>query len=115
MFLADALGNFILGWIKNGQMQAWLRLLMSLSGTAFVSFFGVLGITIVSLYPTLGPVGALIIGLGSASLAMALSVLFLWRNSKLTKMIPIAVAGDIEAAYQETLEKQGFVLSGEKK
>lgn len=115
MFLADAIGNFILGWIKNGQMQAWLRLLMSLSGTAFVSFFGVLGLTIVSLYPTLGPVGALIIGLGSASLAMAISVLFLWRNSKLTKMIPIAVAGDIEKAYQETLEKQGIVISGEKR
>jgi hypothetical protein len=115
MFLADVIGNFILGWIKNGQMQAWIRLLMSLSGTAFVSFFGVFGLTIVSLYPTLGPVGALIIGLGAASLAMALSVLFLWRNSKLTKMIPIAVAGDIEAAYQETLEKQGFVISREKK
>jgi hypothetical protein len=115
MFLADALAKFVLGWIKNGQMQAWIRLLVSLAGTSFVAFFGVFGLTVITLTPTLGPVGALIIGLGSASLAMALSVLFLWRNSKLTKMIPIAVAGDIEAAYQETLEKQGFVISGEKK
>ena len=114
MFLADALSNFILGWIKNGQMQAWIRLLMSIFGTAFVAFFGVLGVTIVTLYPTIGT-GALVIGIGAASLAMAISVLFLWRSSKLTKGIPIAVTGDIEKEYQRILKEQGMVISGDKK
>ena len=108
----DALGNFILGWIKNGQLQTWVRLFVSIFGTAFVTFFGIFGLSVPLLYVDFGPVGALVIGLATGCLAMSTAVLFLWRQSPLTKKIPIVVPGKIEAELEKVLIEQNMVMSG---
>lgn len=109
----EAIGSFILGLIKAGKVQAWTRLFVSVFGTAFVSFFGVMGATIPCLYSQLGPAGSLTLGFAAGCLAMATSVLFLWRRSELTKKLPIVVPGGIEEALRKVLEKESMVITGE--
>ena len=110
-----AIGSFILGAIRNGQVQAWTRLIVAILGTSFVSFFGVFGLTVPLIYKDFGAAGSLVIGLAAGCLAMATSVLFLWRKSKLTKGLPMVVPGNVEEALNKILVEETMVMSGEDK
>jgi ABC-type multidrug transport system permease subunit len=96
----DTLGTVIVGVYRTGKMQAWAKLAASCIATAFVSFWGTLGITLMSGKPMAYAIGA-------ASLSMALSFLALWVRSPLTKGIPILYPGKIAAARIEQLTADG--------
>lgn len=110
-----ALSHFVLGWIKEGHVQAWIRLGVSLLGTGLVTFVGMFGITGLLTFKDFGAAGSFMIALYTACIVTSTTLLFLWRRTKLTKGIPIAVPGEIEHALNEQLLKQGMVLSGEDK
>lgn len=97
----DALGSVILGIFRHKATQAWIRLLVSVLVTSFVTFTGVLGATILASYATFGALGALIVGLGTASLSTASAVFYLWMRSPLTKKIPIALPQQVLKAADE--------------
>ncbi len=111
-----ALASFVLGLIKHGAVQAWLRLVASLVATAFVTFFGTLGLTLTAQVTAGMPAStAFILALGYSSLMMALMILGLWLKSPLTKNIPILWPAAIEAARVKELTDQGTVYSANDK
>src|SRR5437016_3724253 len=101
----DGLARLVLGFVHQGIMQAWMRLAASIAATAFVSFFGTLGTSIVAAHEPIG------IAFGHASLVMALMVLALWLKNPLTRKIPILYPGKIEAARLEQLVADGTVYN----
>lgn len=104
----DAIGQFALGLIKSGHVQGWYRLIASVLATAFVTFWGILGIALVQ-----GSGWA--VSFGTASLAMSLAVLGIWLRSPLTKGIPILYPSKIEAARIEQLTADGSVFNPNEK
>ena len=85
-----------------GEADAWLRFGASLFGTAFVSFTGVWGMSIWTLYPKLGVLAALVLGFADGLIAMAATTFILWSRSPLTKGIPLMVPSQLaEKALQE--------------
>ncbi len=108
----DALAKFGLGLIHEGHVQAWCRLAASLIATAFVTFFGTLGVsTITNIQVGTPPLAAIILAGAHASLLMALMVLGIWLKSPLTKGIPILYPGKIEASRLEQLASDGSVYN----
>jgi hypothetical protein len=108
----DALATFGLGLIHEGHLQGWFRLAASIAATAFVSFFGTLGISAMTqVQQGATPHEALFLAAAHASLVMALMVLGIWLKSPLTKGIPILYPGKIEAARIEQLTGEGTVFN----
>jgi len=101
----DGLAKLIVGFVHEGHLQAWSRLAASILATAFVSFFGTLGTSIVAGREPM------VIAIGHASLFMALMVLALWLKNPLTRGIPILYPGKIEAARMEQLVADGTVYN----
>lgn len=106
----NPLGSIVVGLLANRQLQRWLRLLASLAGTALVTFLGIFGLTVLSAYPTVGAAGALVLGLGTASISTSVTVLWLWRRHPLTKGIPIAVPARVEDELNKALG-EGMTLT----
>lgn len=112
----DALGNLIIGWVKANRVRDWMRLVLAIFGSAFVTLTGVWGATIWTLYAQGYTVAwSLTLGFASGLLSVSAVTLFLWRTSELTKGIPIAVPGPAEENLQKILEKENIVTSGERK
>jgi hypothetical protein len=112
----NALGNFILGWIQSGKTQEWIRLIFSLLASCFVTFWGVWGLTITSLYPTLGAMGAFVLGFAAACIAMSVAFIFNWLKNPLTKKIPLFFPAQIEMKLTEQLQREGMTsINTEKK
>ena len=85
------------------QRDEWFRLSLSLFGTAFVTFFGMLGIVGGSTLAAGQPFAvAFFGGFFAACLAMAAAVLALWKRSALTRGIPILAPMKVE---KEVLEE----------
>src|SRR6266571_7986398 len=101
----DGLAKLIIGLVHEGVVAAYMRLAASIAATAFVSFFGTLGTSIVAGHEPLA------IAIGHASLVMALMVLALWLKNPLTRKIPILYPGKIEAARLEQLVADGTVYN----
>ena len=99
----DGLAKLIVGFVHEGHLQAWSRLAASIAATAFVSFFGTLGTSIVAGHEPLA------IAIGHGSLVMALMVLAIWLRNPLTRGIPILYPGAIEAARLKQLTADGTV------
>ena len=83
--------------------EQWMKLGMSIFGTAFVSFFGVFGIVGGSMLASGQHFAvALTGGFFAAALATAAAVLALWKRSTLTRGIPILAPMKVE---EEVLKK----------
>jgi hypothetical protein len=107
-----ALAEFGLGLIREGHVQGWCRLAASILASAFVSFFGTLGLSALAELQAGKPASvAIILALAHASIVMALMVLALWLKSPLTKGIPILYPGKIEAARLEQMAESGTVFN----
>src|SRR6266705_5577395 len=104
----EGIATLLIGVYRTGKLQAWARLLASCSATAFITFFATFGLTVSALAKG-PPVVALVMGLATASLAMALSVLGLWLRSPLTRNIPLLYPAKIEAARLQELVDDGTV------
>lgn len=112
----NAIGNFAIGLIRTGKIQGWIKLAASCAATAFVTFFGIFGLSLTAALQSGTLAGqAIALSLGYASVAMAISVLSLWLRSPLTKGIPILYPGRIDAARLDTLEKEGTVFDPNEK
>ena len=111
----DTLVNLYLGFLHEGHAQAWCRLIASIMATAFITFFGTIGLSVMSQMQigTL-PAAAIVLAVAHASLLMALMVLGIWLKSPLTKNIPIMYPGKIEAARLEQLADDGSVFNPNK-
>jgi len=93
---------------KMRQRQAWFRLGMSIFATAFVSFTGTWGFTIVALNEQgVDPLMALLLGFAWGLIVMSASVVGLWLRSPLTKGMTIMVPRKI--MEQERDQDQTFV------
>lgn len=104
----DLLSKLILGIYHEGHIQAWIRLIFACSISAFVSFFGIFGTTLLG-------TSSLIISLGTASVSMSVCVLLLWLKSPLTKGIPVLYPGTVDVKRVEQLEANGIVYVENKK
>jgi len=107
-----AIGNLITGFYgvhrRMRQRQAWFRLGMSIFATAFVSFTGTWGFTIVTLSEQdADPQTALVLGFAWGLIVMSASVVGLWLRSPLTKGMTIMVPRKI--MEQEQDQDQTFV------
>ena len=108
----SALAKFGLGLIHEGHVQGWMRLLASILATAFVTFFGTLGLSTIAQVQTGVPANvALVLALAHASVTMALMVLGIWLRSPLTQGTPILYPGAIEAKRLEQLADDGTVFN----
>lgn len=108
----DTIGTFFVGLIKEGHLQAWYKLAVSCLATIFVTFFGTFGLTGLALINSQNNYTLiLVISLLTACLHTALAVLVLWMKSPLTKGIPIAYFGKIEAKRLEVLSSEGSVFN----
>lgn len=108
----DTLAKFGLGLISEGHAQAWFRLIASILATAFVTFFGTLGLSVVgSVQSGMPAVPAMMLAIAHSSLLMALMVLGIWLKSPLTKGIPVLYPGKIEAKRLEQLADSGTVYN----
>ena len=99
---------------KHKQRKRWFQTILSIVGTAFVSFWGTLGTVGETLLANdVEPVLALITAFFVACLSMAAMVLYLWKRSPMTKEIPIAAPMAVE---EKVLEGgQTFTTSAKEK
>lgn len=87
---------------KMRQRQAWFRLGMSIFVTAFISFTGTWGLTIVALNERgVGDLTALLLGFAWGLIVMSASVVGLWLRSPLTKGMTIMVPRKIMEQEQD--------------
>ena len=87
---------------KMRQRQAWFRLGMSIFVTAFVSFFGTWGLTIVALQEKGTDIWvSLVLGFAWGLIVMSASVVGLWLRSPLTKGMAIVVPRKIMEQEQD--------------
>lgn len=108
----NALASFAVGLIHEGHIQAWMRLLASILATAFVTFFGSFGLSLIAQVQSgVQYSAAFVLALAHASALMALMVLGIWLKSPLTKGIPILYPGKIEAARLQELADSGTVYN----
>ena len=100
----DAIGNFILGKIKEGIWAAWLRFLFELSFSAVTSFLFTCGSVAMA-----SDSWTLAIGSGMVMASLALTILFRRESSKLTKgllaILPAAEAAKELATDFQTIQK----------
>ena len=95
---------------KMKQRQAWFRLGMSIFTTAFISFTGTWGFTIVTLHEQgADDITALLLGFAWGLIIMSVSVVGLWLRSPLTKGMTLVVPRKIMEQEQDqdqtTIEK----------
>lgn len=104
----NAIGNFVVGLIKAGQIQAWYRLIASIILSSLITFFSTLGASIWLLYSQYGAVAALILSFANACIAVSVIILALVKRSPLTKGIAILVPTKVEAQTADLLTKDGI-------
>lgn len=104
----DALGNVVLGFWKDGELQGWIRLFVSCLISILITFLGVFGITLGTCEQQgMRPSAALLISLATACTASAASLASLWIKSPYTKGIPILYPFTIEAKRIAALQHDG--------
>jgi len=100
----EPIASFVLGWMKQTALAAWLKFLFELGFSAVVSFLFVCGGTLAaSKSPYLA------IGTGMVMAAIAMTVLFRREQSRLTRgmlvVLPSAEAAQELATDLETIHK----------
>lgn len=106
----NALGNFVLGWIKNGEMQDWIRLGISFFAAAFISFVGAFGFAIITYHSQgLGTGTVFLLSLATACITMVAVLTLQWQRNPLCKKIPLIVPGRVMAEANKILETEGTV------
>ncbi len=109
MLLAHFVYGIVRGWIV-GRAEAkaipdydkWFRLVASISASSFISFFGIFAVAGgAALANHVPPLTAFVSAIFSGAGAMAISVLYLWRRSPLTRGIPIVIPGEVAKAEIE--------------
>ena len=90
-----------------------IRLLLSLSVSAFASFFGAAGTSLWALQ-SYGPVWACILAAANGMIASAVSVVWIMRRSDDAKGLMLAIPGDLEREVERILREQNIVTSVQK-
>jgi hypothetical protein len=104
------------GFFERHQVEKWARLILSCGVSAFCTGTGVMGAGVIAhLSAGTRPGVAMAYGFGEGLVASAALVLHLWIKSPLTKGMPIAVPGSVEAAEIKILENEGIVSYENKK
>ena len=106
-----ALATIIVGFKGIGKADEWFRLGASVFMTAFLNLAGAWGLGGIAIFSGLAsgfPKGDIVVAVGGGFLmgliAMAVSVLLLWKRSPLTKGTSILALGRIE---EEAIKKLG--------
>lgn len=117
-----ALATIIVGFKGISKADEWFRLGASVFMTAFINFWGGWGLAGLAIYkgageavglgfPADNALAALVGGFLCGSVAMAVSVLLLWKRSPLTKGTSILALGRIEEEAIKKLGEEGVSYS----
>lgn len=117
-----ALATIIVGFKGIAKADEWFRLGVSVFMTAFVNFWGGWGLAGLAIYKGAGEVlglgfpaadamVALAGGFLAGCVAMAVSVLLLWKRSPLTKGTSILALGRIEEEAIKKLGEEGVTYT----
>lgn len=101
----------VLKLFAGGKVRGAIRLIISVIISAFVSFWGVFGMSLWALQGY-GPVWCVILSIGNSSIAMAVSVVWVMRRSRDAKDLMLAIPGDLEREVDRVLREQNMVVSG---
>lgn len=104
------IANLINGLIRTHRLTDWARLILSMCGTAFVTFFGTFSTIGLSTLAAGNPFSvAFAWALFSAAGSMAAVVFFQWTKSPLTKNIGISAPGSVVDAQNRILRDENIV------
>lgn len=105
-----AIATIVTNLIHAHKVDAWTRLLLSVTASALTTFVGVFGLTGIGLLAAGKPLSwSITYSVFQGSVAMAGVALFRWRSSPLTKDMPISVPGDVNQAADKILQEQNIV------
>ena len=92
----DALGNFILGKIKEGIWAAWLKILFELIFTMTLAILAITGAALA--HGTRAPIA---LGMGMCGAAGCMLKIYLWERNRLFKGMIVVLPTDVIAALDD--------------
>lgn len=105
-----AIAGIITGLIRTHKIDQWAKLILSMGGTAFVTFFGTFStVGLSTLAAGRGLPEAFGWALFTAAGSMAAITFFGWTRSPLTKGIPISAPGSVVETQNKILRDQNVV------
>lgn len=101
----EALASFVLGVLKQGQIQAWIRVAASFTMSALVTGLFAWGTAILA-------GAAFLRATAIASIAVAAILVHAWIRHPLTRKLPLFWTGDLETERLKMLEEKQVVSHG---
>lgn len=92
----DSIGNLVLGVWKSHKAEKWVKAWVSLTLSALITFTFVWGTAIMTFYPKFGAVGALVMGFGSALIAVSAVILVKVRTDEQFKNIALVFPSKVD-------------------